>query len=96
MFASLRKYRGVRNPREAARRVEGGLVPLFRGLEGFRGCYLIDGGDALTTLTLFESRAAALRSAEEARTWVRANMADLYDEGPPEITAGEALVAVRA
>jgi hypothetical protein len=49
LYASIRKYCHVRSPEQIAHRVEKGFVPILKSLPGFKGYYLIDGGDELTT-----------------------------------------------
>ena len=43
------------------------------------------------SVSIVESRAAAVAANERAREWVAANMADLLPD-PPEVTMGEMLV----
>ena len=47
-------------------------------------------------MSLFAAREAAAASAERAAEWVRANLADLYDGGPPEVVLDEVTLAVAA
>jgi len=90
-FGAMRRYRGVRNVEEAARRVEGGLVPILSKLPGFASYLVIDPGDGgVISLTAFRDRAAAEQSSQEARNWVQQNLAELVS-GAPEVTTGEVL-----
>ena len=56
MFTSIRKYTVRRSSAaELARRVQDGLVPLVRQIQGFTGYYLLDGGpDVLITASISE------------------------------------------
>jgi hypothetical protein len=94
MYASIRKYGDVHSPAETAHRVEQSFVPVLQGLPGFKGYYLVDAEDGIITVSLFESREAALASAEKAAAWVRENMVERHGGAPPEIAAGEVRVAV--
>jgi len=96
VYACVRTYRGVRSPEEVARRVERGFRPVLEAMPGFGGYHVAAAGDALTTVSLFATREAALASAERAAAWVRENLADLHDGGPPEVTLDEVVPAVAA
>ncbi len=96
MYACVRAYRYVRSPGEAARRAERGFRLLLEAMPGFAGYHLTAAGDMLTTVSLFATREAAAASAEWAAAWVRANLADLYDGGPPEVVLDEVTLAVAA
>jgi hypothetical protein len=47
-------------------------------------------------VSLFETREAAAASAERAVAWVRENLADLHDGGPPEVALDEVMPAIAA
>jgi hypothetical protein len=96
MYACVRTYRGVRSPEEMVRRAEGGFRPLLEAMPGFGGYHLTVSGDMLTTVSLFDTREAAAASAERASAWVRDNLADLYQGGPPEVVLDEVTLAVAA
>jgi hypothetical protein len=65
----------------------------MRGLEGFRGYYLLDGGpDVVTAISIFDSADAALLSNEKAADWVRNNVLE-FARGMPEVIVGDVLVA---
>ncbi len=75
-----------------ARRVGEGLVPVLTKLPGFRAYYCFVGEDARpVSVSIVDSRAAALVANEHAREWVAANMADLIPDAP-EVAMGEMLV----
>jgi hypothetical protein len=94
MFASIRKYQVRRGMvEELARRVKEGFVPLMRGMQGWKGYYLLDGGpDVLITISIFDSAEAALASNVTAADWVRNNVLE-FTRGMPEVMVGTALVA---
>ena len=94
MFASIRKYKVRRGMvEELARRVKEGFVPLMRGMQGWKGYYLLDGGpDVLITISIFDNADEALASNTIATDWVRDNVLE-FTKGMPEILVGDALVA---
>jgi hypothetical protein len=92
VYASIRKYRHVRSSEQIAHRVEKGFVPILKSLPGFKGYYLIDGGDELTAVSLFDNQQAALASIEKAAAWVKENLPDPHQGPPPEVSAGEVRV----
>ena len=95
MYATVRRYEGVTNPREAGRRVEESFVPLISQLPGFVAYYWVDaGGGVMISTSVFQDQAAQ-ESNRKAADWVRQNnLASLYPN-PPQITAGE-VVAYKA
>ena len=93
MFVVIRRYAapGARAS-DVARRVGEGLVPILTKLPGFRAYYCFVGEDGRpVSVSIVESRDAAVVANERAREWVGANMADLLPD-PPEVTMGEMLV----
>ena len=96
MYACVRTYRGVCSPEEVVRRAERGFRPVLEAMPGFGGYHVTVLGDTLTTVSLFATRKAAAVSAERAAAWVRENLADLYDGGPPEVVLDEVMPAIAA
>ncbi|MCP2322248.1 hypothetical protein HDA40_000755 [Hamadaea flava] len=95
MYATVRRYDGVTDPREAGRRVDEGFVPIISTVPGFLAYYWVDAGDGVMVSTsVFESRDGAENSNNKAADWVKENLASLLPN-PPQITAGE-VVAHRA
>lgn len=92
MFVVMRRYAAGARADEVARRVGEGLVPILAKLPGFRAYYAFVGDDGRpVSVSIVESRAAAVAANERAREWVAANMRDLIPD-PPEVTMGEMLV----
>jgi hypothetical protein len=74
--------------------VEEEFVDQIKGIDGFVGYYVIDGGDGTAaSVTVGENATAVAESVRLAATWVRESASDLV-EGDPEVTVGE--VRVRA
>jgi hypothetical protein len=89
MFATVRRYEGVTNSSEAARRVGEGFVPLISQVRGFVAYYWVDaGGGVMISTSVFQDRTGEEESNTMAREWVRGNLASLLPN-PPQITAGE-------
>lgn len=95
MYVVIRKFRNMRSVSEAARRAESGIGQILRQSPGFKEYHVFDCGSGVGgSVTLFDSREAALAANEKALTWIRASLADLI-QGEPEITAGEVLATVK-
>ena len=88
MWATVRRYEGVTDSDEAAKRVREGFVPLIRDHQGFVAYYWMDAGDGVMFSTsVFEDQADEEDSNRMAADWVKENIADLLPN-PPAITAG--------
>jgi hypothetical protein len=95
MYATIRRYEGVNNPAEAARRVNEGFVPLISQIPGFVAYYWVDAGsDVMISTSVFQDQASAEESNRRAADYVRQNLVSLLPN-PPQITAGE-VVAYKA
>lgn len=91
MFATVRRYEGVSDPGEAARRVVEGFVPLISKIPGFVAYHCIDGGGGVVVSTsVFQDRAGAEESNRQAAGWVAENLAALMSK-PVQVTAGEVI-----
>ena len=89
MYATVRRYEGVIDPREVARRVAEGFVPLISQAPGFVAYHFLDaGGGTMISTTVCEDRASAEESDRRAAEFVREQLAPLIPN-PPQITAGE-------
>ena len=93
MHAAIRRYR-VTDIDALVSRVEAEFVQQIKGIDGFVGYYVIDGGDGTAvSVTVGETADAVENSTQRATEWVRGSVAELID-GAPEVTVGE--VRVRA
>ncbi len=96
MFVVIRRYAAGARADEVARRVGEGLVPILRQQSGFRAYYAFVGEDGRpVSVSIVESRSAAVVANERAREWVASNMADLI-RASPEVMMGEILVDAAA
>jgi hypothetical protein len=94
MYMVIRKFNRMRSVAEAARRAESGVGELLRQSPGFLGYYVFNAGDGIGgSVSLFESKEAAVAANEQALAWIRGSLMDVID-GEPEITMGEVLVAI--
>jgi hypothetical protein len=92
MHASVRRYR-VRDIDALVSKVESEFVDQIKGIDGFVGYYVIDGGDGTAaSVTVGESANAVAESTQLAAAWVRDSASDLV-EGAPDVTVGEVRVS---
>ena len=95
MYVAVRRYGGVRDPKEAGRLSEEGFLPLISEMPGFVAYYLVDAGDGVTVSTsVFEHKDAEEQSNFRAGEFVAEHLAPLLPN-PPQVTAGE-VVAYKA
>jgi len=92
VFVVIRRYAAGARADDVARRVGEGLVPVLRRQPGFRAYYAFVGEDGRpVSVSIVDSRAAAVVANERVREWVAANMADLVPD-PPGVALGPMLV----
>ncbi|HKS78543.1 MAG TPA: antibiotic biosynthesis monooxygenase [Gaiellaceae bacterium] len=89
MHTVIRRYQGVQDTGEVARRAVEEFAPQLRAAPGFQGYWVVDAGDGvLATISVFESEEAAEESTAAAATWVQENLAQLVPN-PPQVTKGD-------
>jgi heme-degrading monooxygenase HmoA len=89
MHTVIRRYQGVQDSAEVARRAVEEFAPQISDRPGFQGYWVVDaGGGVLATITVFETEEAAAESTAAAATWVQQNMPNLVPNAP-QVTAGE-------
>ena len=89
MYATIRKYEGVTNPKEAGRKVSEGFVPLISRVQGFVAYYWIDaGGGVMISTSIYQDKAGAEESNRRAAEWAEKNLASILPN-PPQVTSGE-------
>lgn len=94
MHATIRRYDGVDQNRivELTDRVNETLVPKLSKMQGFKGYYLIDGGDGVfSSLGLYETSDQAVESTKVASTWIREEKLENLFPNPPKITSGKVM-----
>jgi len=90
MHTVIRRYQGVQNPAEVARRAVEEFAPTLRDQPGFQGYWVVDAGEGvLATISVYDSEETAADSSAAAATWVQENLPNLVPN-PPQVTAGAA------
>jgi hypothetical protein len=93
MYAAVRRYDGVSDTKEVARQVEEHFLPIVREMPGFVAYYVVDAGDGVMVSTsVFEDQATEEQSSWRAGEFVAQYIAPLTPN-PPQITAGDVVVA---
>ena len=88
MYATVRRYEGVTDVEEAARRVNEGFVPIISQVPGFQAYYLVEGGaGVLISTSVFDDQEGIRESNRRAADWVRENVTPLLPY-PPRISVG--------
>jgi len=78
MFASARRYEGVKDPEAAAKKVDEVFVPLISKLPGFVEYFWIDLGDgAMMSITIFKTLSEAIKANEKSRIWVKEHLSSV-------------------
>jgi len=94
MFAAIRKAKvkpGM--AAEFARRVEAGALPAMRKMEGFKGYFLVMGGeDTVIAVSLYTDRAVAEASTPVLMPWIKENLGPLLAT-PTEPIDGQVVVS---
>lgn len=89
MHTVIRRYQGVHDTAEVARRAVEEFAPTLRDAPGFQGYWVVDAGDGvLATISVFESEEAAEESTAAAATWVQENVPNQVPN-PPQVTKGD-------
>jgi len=94
MHATIRRYDGVDQNRivELTDKVNETLVPKLSKMQGFKGYYLIDGGNGVfSSLGLFETADQADESTKLVSTWIRDERLESALPNPPKITSGKVM-----
>ena len=95
MYAVIRRYEGVdtRRADEISRVIKDEFVPTISDMEGYHGYWLIQSDDVICTFGLYESREDAEKTTRMAADFIKEH--DMQDAmpNPPQVTAGEVVVA---
>ena len=87
-YATVRRYEGVTDSVEAAKKVDEIFVPLISALPGFIEYYWIDmGSGSMISITIFKTLSDAIDANEKARGWVRDHLSSVLPT-PIRIDAG--------
>lgn len=94
-YLTVRRYDGVPDSKEAARRVEEGFIPLISKIPGFISYYWVDEGDGvMVSVSVFENREAEEESNRLAADFVKQHIAPLLPKAP-QITAGQVVARAK-
>jgi hypothetical protein len=89
MWATVRRYEGVTDSAEVAKRVREGFLPLIIGINGFIAYHFIDVGEGvMVSMSVYESAEGEEESTAKAKDWVAENVAEMMPN-PPTVTEGE-------
>ena len=71
MYATVRRYEGVSDPEDAAKKVDEIFVPRISALPGFVEYYWISlGAGSMISITIFKTLSDAIDANEKSRIWV--------------------------
>ena len=88
MWAAVRRYEGITDPRRPGVASTKSFVPLLEHVPGFIAYYWLDAGDGvMASMSVYEDQAGADESVRIAHDWVRENAATLIPN-PPAVTEG--------
>jgi len=93
-YLTVRRYEGVTDSKEAARRIQEEFLPLISKIPGFISYYWVDEEDGvMVSVSVFATREAEEESNRLAADFVKQhpNVARLLPK-PPQITAGQVVV----
>ena len=93
MYASVRTYVGNPDLADALAERQDDIRQVIADINGFKAYYLVKGGDATTSISVFDDQAGAEESNSAAAAWLAENLPDL-GVAPPQVTAGEVRVAL--
>ena len=88
-YLTVRRYDGVADSKEAARRIREEFIPLISKIPGFISYYWVDEGDGvMVSVSVYETKEAEEESNRVAANFVKQHIAPLLPK-PPQITAGQ-------
>jgi hypothetical protein len=94
-YLTVRRYDGVTDSKEAARRVQEEFIPLISKISGFISYYWVDEGDnIMVSVSVFATREAEEESNRKAAEFVKQHIAPLLPK-PPQITAGQVVAMAK-
>ncbi len=88
MHTVIRRYEGVEDTADVARRAVEEFGPMLKGRPGFQGYWVVDAGNGvMATITVFETEEAAVDSTSAAADWIRESLPELASN-TPQVTVG--------
>ena len=88
-YLAIRQYQLApgRTMEELHAAVESGFMPIVKQVPGFQEYFLVETGEGVISISVFEDQAGAEESTARAADWVQQNLADFF-AGPPTVTTG--------
>ena len=89
MYAANRRYEGIdqSNVEELSRRVNDGLIPKLSKLPGFKGYFLMEGGEGIVkSTTFFDTSSQADDSTRVAAEWTQDEKLEKLVPKAPKVT----------
>ena len=91
MYATVRRYRTKGSVSEVIHRVEHDFLPQIKRIPGLISYTVLEIGEALTAISVFNDRDSAEESNRISALWVSHHLADLV-ELPAQVATGEVLI----
>jgi hypothetical protein len=94
MYAAHRRYEGIDQSRieELTRKVNESLIPRLSELPGFKGYFLMEGGEGVIKSTsLFETASQAEDSTRVAAEWTEEQKLEKLVPNPPKVMTRKVL-----
>ena len=88
MYATVRTYAGNPDLADTLAEHEDEIRQVIGAIDGFKAYYLVKGGDATTSISVFEDQTGAEESNRAAAAWLAENLPNL-GVGAPQMTAGD-------
>jgi hypothetical protein len=93
-YLTVRRYDGVTDSKEAARRIQEGFIPLISKIPGFISYYWVDEGHGvMVSASVFATREAEEQSNRLAADFIKQQQIAPLLPKPPQITAGEVVAS---
>ena len=88
-YLAIRQYQLApgRTMEELTALVESGFIPILQQVPGFQEYFLVETGEGVLSISVFEDQAGAEESTRQAADWIQQNMTGFYT-GPPTTTTG--------
>lgn len=94
MYATIRRYAVAEGGKmdEITQDIRENFLPLISGLPGFISYDVLDAGDRLATVSVFETKEGAEESTRRAVDYVKQNPAIQHRLSKPGVTQGEVML----
>jgi hypothetical protein len=94
MYTTIRRYEMAEGSRmdEITRDIREHFLPLISGLPGFVSYDVLDAGDWLATVSVFETKEGAVESTHRAVEYVKQNPTFQRRLSKPGVTQGEVML----